>query len=78
MHVFLCLCSVMLAEVLRRLAAGAGADMSKAALLDTLAHVHAGWVYVGGAAAWATEELSGQERSVWEAVRSVPDLGLGG
>lgn len=77
-HVFLCLCSVMLAEVLRRLAADAGADMSKAALLDTLAHVHAGWVYVGDAATWATEELGGQERSVWEAVRSVPELGLGG
>lgn len=71
-HVLLCLCSVTLAEVLRRLVAEAGVSMSKPALIDALSRVHDGWVFDGREVTWATERVRGREARVWKAALAVP------
>ena len=78
MHVFLCLCAVTLAEVLRRLVADAsGIDLTKHALLDRLGRVHDGWVIVDGKPRRAVEDLGTRERRLWDAVVALPGETLG-
>ena len=78
MHVFMCLCAVMLAEVLRRLLAdSAGVTLTKHALLDRLANIHDGWVIVDGKPRRAIEDLGTQERRLLDAVRALPGETLG-
>ena len=78
MHVFLCLCSVTLAEVLLRKVADRGVTgHTKASLLDALAGVREAWVVAGGSAARVLEELGGEERRLWEAVVDIPGDTLG-
>jgi hypothetical protein len=78
MHVFMCLCAVTLAEVLRRLLAdSAGIDLSKHALLDRLGSIHDGWVIVDGKPRRAVEDLEPRERKLCDAVVTLPGETLG-
>ena len=77
MHVFLCLLSVTLAEILRKHAEAAGVRVTKHALLDRLGTIHEGRMTVGGRTYRAVERPRGEVARLWEAVLAMPGEGLG-
>jgi len=79
MHVFMCLCSVTLAEVLRRHAEEAGVVATKHALLDRLGRLHDGWVVSsdGRGAERGFEKLGEEGRRLWAVIDAIPGETLG-
>jgi hypothetical protein len=72
------LCSVTLAEVLRRpLDDSAGIGLTKHALPDRLGGIHDGWVIVDGKPRRAVEDLGPRERKLWDTVVALPGETLG-
>ena len=68
-HLFICLTSIVLAEVLQRQLDEDGIHLSKPAMLDRLNEIHDGWVFVDKKKAnRVLEDLDEEHQRIWDSV----------
>ena len=73
-HVFLCLCSITIVEALRKTVNEKGINLSKPALLEQLALVRDGWIYLSDKKANRTLERIDDEdlEHLWNTIQDIP------
>ena len=73
-HVFLCLCSITIVEALRKTVYEKGINLSKPALLEQLALVRDGWIYLSDKKANRTLERIDDEdlEHLWNTIQGIP------